>query len=65
MGNIDKTEGLEGLKDQQHPDGSVWLTWLNVDELPDNLLPKTLSAKLPDDFKDGFPKQGEYVGEVK
>ena len=64
LGDIDKFDGLENLKDPQHPDGSVWLTWLDIDDLPDNLLPKTLSPKLLDDFKNGFPNKGEYVGEI-
>ncbi|MBU0569429.1 NUDIX domain-containing protein [Patescibacteria group bacterium] len=65
LGSINKTDNLEGLKDPQHPDGSVWLTWLDIKNLPDNLLPKTLSQKLLDDFNDGFPKEGEYIGEIK
>jgi ADP-ribose pyrophosphatase YjhB (NUDIX family) len=64
LGDINKTEGLEKLLDPQHPDGSIWLTWLDIDNLPDNLLPKTLSAKLIKDFKDGFPQQGEYIGQI-
>ncbi|OGM11889.1 hypothetical protein A2Z22_01505 [Candidatus Woesebacteria bacterium RBG_16_34_12] len=64
LGSIDKTEGLEGLKDSEHPDGSVWLTWLDIDNLPNNLLPKTLSRKLVDNFNNGFPKEGEYIGEI-
>ncbi len=64
LGNIDKTEKLEGMKDPQHPDGDVWLTWLDIDNLPDNLLPKTLSAKLLEDFNEGFSKEGEYIGEI-
>jgi len=53
------------LKDPEHPDGSVWMTWLDIDNLPDNLLPKTLSAKLLDDFNNGFPKEGEYIKEIE
>jgi len=65
LGSIDKTDGLEGKKDPEHPDGSVWTTWLDMDNLPDNLLPNTLSKKLVKEYKKGFPDQGEYVGEVK
>ena len=64
LGEIDKGEELEKLPDPQHPDGSVWLTWLDIDNLPENLLPKTLSAKLLKDFKGGFPEEGEYVGRM-
>ena len=65
LGNIDKTEKLEGLKDPEHLDGSVWLTWLDINNLPDNLLPKTLSPKLLVDFNNSFPKEGEYIGEIE
>lgn len=64
LGSIDKTDKLECLKDPEHPDGSVWMTWLDIDNLPDNLLPKTLSPKLLRDFDNGFPKEGEYVGKI-
>ena len=65
LGNINKTENLDGLKDPQHPDGSVWLTWLDINNLPANLLPKTLSPKLMEDYNNGFPNQGEYVGKIE
>ena len=64
LGSINKTDKLEGLKDPQHPDGSVWMTWLDIDKLPSNLLPKTLSPELLNDFNDGFPKEGKYIGEI-
>jgi len=64
LGDINKFEELEGLKDSQHPDGSVWLTWLDINNLPDNLFPHPLSQKLLSDFKSGFQKEGEYVGRM-
>lgn len=64
LGSLNKTDRLEGLKDPEHPDGSVWLTWLDIDNLPENLLPRTLSPKLLTDFNNGFPKEGEYIGEI-
>lgn len=64
LGSIDKTNNLDGLKDPEHPDGSVWLTWLGIDKLPDNLLPKTLSLKLLKDYRAGFPEKGEYIGVI-
>jgi len=64
LGSINKADKLDGLKDPEHPDGSVWLTWLDIDNLPENLLPNTLSQKLLIDFNDGFPKEGEYIREV-
>src|SRR3989344_364240 len=65
LGSINRTEKLDGLKDPEHPDGSVWLTWLDIDNLPDNILPKTLSPKLLRDFNNRFPKVGEYIGEIQ
>ncbi len=64
LGDINKFEELEGLKDSQHPDGSVWLTWLDINNLPDNLYPHPLSQKLLADYKTGFQKEGEYVGRM-
>lgn len=40
------------------------LEWVNINNLPNNLFPKTLSKKLSEDFKNGFPSQGEYVGVI-
>ena len=61
---IQISHGLENLKDPQHPDGSVWLAWVDINNLPGNLLPKTLSSKLLSDFNNGFSKEGEYIGEI-
>jgi len=63
-GDIDKFEELEHLLDPQHPDGSVWCTWFDINNLPDNLYPHPLSPKLLTDYKNGFPKEGEYVGRM-
>ncbi|MGI5841057.1 MAG: NUDIX domain-containing protein [Patescibacteria group bacterium] len=64
LGDINKFEELEGLKDPQHPDGDVWLTWLDINNLPDNLYPKPMSQKLLEDYKNGFTNSGEYVGKM-
>jgi len=64
LGDINKFEELEGLKDSQHPDGSVWLTWLDINHLPDNLYPHSLSEKLLADYNSAFPKEGEYIGRM-
>jgi ADP-ribose pyrophosphatase YjhB (NUDIX family) len=65
LGEINKHKELEGLPDPQHPDGSAVLAWLDINNLPENLLPKALSTKLLKDFKAGFPKEGEYVGRLE
>lgn len=60
---INKYEEIEGLKDPQHG-GKTWFTWLNIHNLPDNLYPKELSKKLLEDYKNGFPNTGEYIGRM-
>ncbi len=64
LGDINKFEELEHKLDPQHEDGSMWLTWLDIENLPDDLLPKSLSKKLLENFKKGFPNAGEYVGRM-
>lgn len=65
LGDVDKFEELEHLLDPQHPDGSVWCTWVDINNLPDNLYPQPLSEKLLKDYKAGFPKEGEYIGRME
>jgi 8-oxo-dGTP diphosphatase len=64
LGEIDKFEELEHLLDPQHPDGSVWCTWLDMNNLPDNLFPHPLTKILLEDYKEGFSKEGKYVGKM-
>lgn len=64
-GDIDKFGGLDGYKDPQHVDGTVWLEWLDINNLPKNLLPKTLSEVLLNDYKNGFRADGKYVGIIE
>lgn len=64
LGDINKFEELEKRLDPQHEDGSLWNTWLNMDHLPENLLPKELTPKLIADYKNNFPNTGEYVGRM-
>ncbi len=40
------------------------LIWTDINDLPENLYPKTLASKLVGDFKKDFPNQGEYIGVV-
>lgn len=64
LADINKFEELEHKFDPQHKDGSMWLTWLDINNLPDNLFPKSLSKILLKDYKNGFPNAGEYVGRM-
>lgn len=64
LGDINKFKELEHRLDSQHEDGSMWLTWLDINNLPSNLFPKPLTKKLVGDYKKGFPNAGEYVGRM-
>lgn len=61
LGDIDKFEEVEGVLDPEF-DSLHHQTWVDLDKLPDNILPKELSKILKEDYKNGFPKQGEYLG---
>lgn len=63
LGNINKFDGVEGRPDPEF-EGRKWPVWLDMDNLPDNLYPKSLSKKLVEEYKAGFPKEGEYIGEI-
>jgi len=65
LGDINKFEELEHLLDPQHSDGSVWCTWLDINNLPENLYPHELSSTLLADYQVGFPKTGEYLGKIR
>jgi ADP-ribose pyrophosphatase YjhB (NUDIX family) len=63
-GDIDKYEELEHHFDPQHPNNDVWCTWLDINQLPNNLLPHLLSKKLLTDYNLGFSNSGEYIGKM-
>lgn len=63
LGDVQTTSNLEGLKDPEF-DGKKWLTWKNIYDLPENLLPQKLTSKLVADYKSNFPNQGEYIGKI-
>ncbi|MEI6462802.1 MAG: NUDIX domain-containing protein [bacterium] len=62
LGDIDKDNELEHLLDQQHEDNSHWITWLDMNSLPKNLLPDKLTPMLLKDYKEGFTVEGKYIG---
>lgn len=64
LGDVNKFEELEGKIDPEHDNGEWWSTWLDLRDLPKNLLPGPLAQKIAEDFKSGFPNQGEYVGVI-
>lgn len=65
LGDINKFEELEHWLDPEHPDNDVWCTWLDINNLPDNLLPHPLSQKLFKDYNSDFSISGEYLGKLE
>ena len=64
LGEINK------LKVEKNPDDPDFkphhrFEWIEIDKLPKNLYPLELTEKLKNDFKVGFPNQGEYLGAIK
>lgn len=64
LGDINKFKELEHHYDPEHPEQDVWCTWLDLENLPDNLLPHALSKKILIDYKNSFHKEGKYLGRM-
>ena len=64
LGNINKFEEIDGRPDTEF-DGKKWPIWLDINNLPKNLYPQTLSKKILADRQNGFSKEGEYIGPIK
>jgi hypothetical protein len=64
LGDINKGVELEHHLDPEHPEGHMWLTWHDMEHLPDNLFPKSLTEKLVENYKNGFSNAGEYTGKM-
>jgi len=64
LGNINKFEEIDGRPDPEF-DGKKWPIWLDINNLPKNLYPQTLSKKILADRQNGFSKEGEYIGPIK
>ena len=64
LGDVNKDKELEGKLDPEHTNGQWWSTWLSLDNLPSNLYPELLAKRVADEYKKGFPTQGEYVGVI-
>lgn len=63
LGNINKFEEIEGKIDQEYPT-SHHQTWVDINNLPKNILPKKLTQLIIQDYKNNFPNQGEYLGKI-
>ena len=63
LGDINKFMEIDERPDPEF-DGKKWPKWLDLNNLPDNLYPKPLSKKILEDYKAGFPREGEYIGRM-
>ncbi len=63
LGDIDNIEGVEEKEDPEFP-GIHRQVWVDMGNLPDNILPKNLTATLLSDYQKGFLVQGEYLGSI-
>lgn len=63
LGDINKFMEIDERPDPEY-DGKKWPKWLDLNNLPDNLYPNALTEKLIQDYKNGFPNSGEYVGRM-
>ncbi len=64
LGKVDKIQ-TDKNPDDPDPHDNHEFRWLGIAELPENLYPKELTKKLVEDFKKGFPGQGEYLGAME
>ena len=64
LGDVNKFEELEGKLDPEHADGSLWTSWLDLNNLPENIFPQLLAKRIAVEYKNDFPTQGEYVGVI-
>jgi ADP-ribose pyrophosphatase YjhB (NUDIX family) len=65
LGEIDKFEELEGLKDDEYS-GRHWQTWVSLKKLAEtNIKPETLTDILLNDYHSGFAGETKYLGKIK
>lgn len=64
LGEIDKFEEIEGVKDRQF-DGNHWQTWVDLDRLHElDIRPKNLTSQLIADYQNQFSGETKYLGEI-
>ena len=63
LGDINKYLEVEGKVDPEYPESHTQ-TWVDMGNLPENLLPKSLTKILLEDYKKDFPRQGIYLGKI-
>lgn len=63
MGDVNKFLEIEGKIDPEYPETHAQ-TWIDINNIPKNLLPKSLTKILIKDYRKGFPRQGIYLGNI-
>jgi len=63
LGDINKFMEIDERPDPEY-DGKKWPKWLDLNNLLDILYPKPLTKKILEDYKAGFPREGEYIGRM-
>jgi len=64
LGDIDKFDELEGLKDPEFGDNH-WQTWVDLSKLESlDVRPKKLVKLIIEDYKNNFSEETKYLGKV-
>lgn len=63
LGDINKFLEVEGKVDPEYPETHTQ-TWVDMKDLPENLLPKSLTKILLEDYQKDFPRQGIYLKKI-
>lgn len=64
LGNIDKFEEIEKIRDKEHP--NHYQTWIDLNKLTRiDIRPKHLVSQLIADYQKDFPDGTKYLGEIE
>jgi len=64
LGDVDKMEEIEGLRDKEFGDDH-WQAWVDLRDLGKiDVRPKELVKQILKDYKDGFRQGAMYLGEI-
>lgn len=65
LGDINKTEVVEGFIDKELDNGDHWQTWVDLKNLKKlDVRPKGIVDQILKDYKDGFKQGAIYLGEI-
>lgn len=63
LGDIDKSEEIEKIRDKEHPDH--YQTWVDLNKLSEiDVRPKNIVNQLIVGHQNGFPDGAKYLGEI-